>query len=349
VANDKKYYWLKLKKDFFKRHDIQIIEAMDNGKDYILFYLKLLVESVDHDGYLKFNDTIPYNEKMLATITNTNIDVVRSAMKIFVSLDMMEILEDKTIFMNEVQKMVGTETYWAEQKRKQKLKKLHEQEFKYIKKLSYEQLQLPNGKVQYVDNKRYGGNAFIAFERAEGKCQICGTYENLCIHHMHGYSNELSDLMVLCRKCHRDVEESNAPTEFGKFPPKVLNESNMSKQEKEKEIDKDIEIDKERDKEENSLSDKTLEILKFYEEKTSINISSQYQLIFGLAELYDIADIKEAISKSLGCGKKGKGAIDYAKGILKNWASEGKEEKHGTKQDNKSDTSELYDFSKFGG
>lgn len=120
MAEDKKYYWLKLKKDFFKRHDIQIIESMDNGKDYILFYLKMLVESVDHEGNLRFNDTIPYNEKMLATITNTNIDIVRGAMKVFTGLSMMEVLADETIYMNEVQKMLGTETYWAEQKRKQR-------------------------------------------------------------------------------------------------------------------------------------------------------------------------------------------------------------------------------------
>ena len=31
---DKRYYWLKLKRDFFKRHDIRIIEEMPNGKDY---------------------------------------------------------------------------------------------------------------------------------------------------------------------------------------------------------------------------------------------------------------------------------------------------------------------------
>lgn len=117
---DKKYYWLKLKKDFFKRHDIQIIESMPNGKDYVLFYLKLLVESVDHDGGLRFNDTIPYSENMLATITNTNIDIVRSAMKMFIDLKMIDLLEDKTIYMNEIQKMLGTETYWAEQKRKQR-------------------------------------------------------------------------------------------------------------------------------------------------------------------------------------------------------------------------------------
>ena len=58
-----KFYWLKLDRDFFKRHDIKIIEAMPNGKDYILFYLKLLCESIDHDGSLRFNENIPYSEQ----------------------------------------------------------------------------------------------------------------------------------------------------------------------------------------------------------------------------------------------------------------------------------------------
>ena len=113
----RKYYWLKLKRDFFKRHDIRIIEAMQNGKDYILFYLKLLCESVDHDGNLRFSDEIPYSEEMLATITDTNIDTVRSAVKVFTQLKMMEILDDGTIFMREVQSMMGYETEWAQKKR----------------------------------------------------------------------------------------------------------------------------------------------------------------------------------------------------------------------------------------
>ena len=118
---DKKYYWLKLKKDFFKRHDIKIVEDMDNGKDYILFYLKLLCESVDHEGSLRFSDSIPYNEKMLASITSTNIDIVRSAMKVFCELKMIDILDNKTIFMNEVTKMMGSESYWADKKRAQRI------------------------------------------------------------------------------------------------------------------------------------------------------------------------------------------------------------------------------------
>ena len=95
---------------------------MPNGKDYILFYLKLLLESVDHEGSLRFSDTIPYNEQMLSVVTNTNIDIVRSAMKLFIELNMMSIYDDQTIYMNEVDKLIGSETRWAEKKRLQRAK-----------------------------------------------------------------------------------------------------------------------------------------------------------------------------------------------------------------------------------
>ena len=123
MAEVKKYFWLKLKRDFFKRHDIQIIESMPNGKDYILFYLKLLCESVDHEGNLRFSEQIPYNEQMLATITNTNPDIVKSAIQVFTELHMMEILDDGTLYMNEVTKMLGFETEWAKKQREYRDKK----------------------------------------------------------------------------------------------------------------------------------------------------------------------------------------------------------------------------------
>lgn len=81
---------------------------MPNGKDYILFYLKLLCESVDHEGNLRFSERIPYSCEMLATITNTNIDIVSKAVEIFTELGMMEILDDGTLFMSEVTKMIGS-------------------------------------------------------------------------------------------------------------------------------------------------------------------------------------------------------------------------------------------------
>jgi predicted phage replisome organizer len=115
---EKKYYWLKLKRDFFKRHDIRIIEEMPNGKEYILFYLKLLLESIDHEGALRFSETVPYNEQMLSVITNTNIDIVRSAMKMFIELKMMDIYDDQTIYMAEVDKLIGSEAWSTERSRR---------------------------------------------------------------------------------------------------------------------------------------------------------------------------------------------------------------------------------------
>ena len=126
MATGKKFYWLKLSRDFFKRHDIRIIESQENGKDYILFYLKLLVESIDHEGQLRFSDTVPYDEKMLSIITNTNVDIVRQAIKIFTELKLMEICDDKTIYMNETAKMLGYETDWAKQKREYRKENLIE-------------------------------------------------------------------------------------------------------------------------------------------------------------------------------------------------------------------------------
>ena len=122
MADVKKYYWLKLKRDFFKRHDIRIIEEMPNGKDYILFYLKMLIESIDHEGELRFSETIPYNEQMLSVVTNTNVDIVKSAMKIFIDLNMIDILDDSTIYMAEVTKLIGSETAGASRVRKHREK-----------------------------------------------------------------------------------------------------------------------------------------------------------------------------------------------------------------------------------
>jgi len=111
VGEAKRYYWLKLDRNFFKRHDIRIIEAMDNGKgkEYVLFYLKLLVESIDHDGALRFSQTIPYDEQMLSVVTNTDLEIVGHAIDIFKRYGLMEIDDDGTIFMTGLPNMVGSE------------------------------------------------------------------------------------------------------------------------------------------------------------------------------------------------------------------------------------------------
>jgi len=131
---NKRYYWLKLNKNFFKRHDIRIIEDMENGKDFILFYMKILLESIDHNGYLRFNENIPYNEKMLATITNTEEEIVKKALKILKELHLIEVKENKTIYMTQTDQMTGTETEWAAKKRQYRENKRQQKDTKKTKK-----------------------------------------------------------------------------------------------------------------------------------------------------------------------------------------------------------------------
>ena len=115
-----KYYWLKLHRGFFTRHDSRIIESQENGEKYLNFYLKLLCESIDHEGRLRFSDAIPYDEHMLATITNTDVDTVRSAVKLLMQLQLIEKYDDDTLYMTQVADMIGSETGWASKKRDQR-------------------------------------------------------------------------------------------------------------------------------------------------------------------------------------------------------------------------------------
>lgn len=112
-----KYYWLKLKKDFFKRHDIKILAAMPDGHLSVLFYLKLMLESIDHEGELRFSDEVPYSPEMLAIITDTSIEVVNESLDRLKTLKLLEITHDGTIVIDKVKSMTGFETAWAKKKR----------------------------------------------------------------------------------------------------------------------------------------------------------------------------------------------------------------------------------------
>ena len=106
--SEKRYYWLKLQKDFFKRHDIKYIETLPNGREITHFYLKLMVESVDHEGELRFSPELPYSEAMLASVTDTPTDIVEAGMAVLKELGLVKVDEDGTIVLPKVVKMIDS-------------------------------------------------------------------------------------------------------------------------------------------------------------------------------------------------------------------------------------------------
>lgn len=126
--SNKKYFWLKLKEDFFEEDTIAWIEEQQNGKEYSLFYLKLCLKSLKSNGVLIRNVgqmLIPYDAKMLSKLTNTEFDTVVVAMELFKQIGLVTVLENGEIFLPQLENMVGSESKWAKYKRKDnKLEKL---------------------------------------------------------------------------------------------------------------------------------------------------------------------------------------------------------------------------------
>ena len=124
---DKKYYWLKLQKNFFKRHDVKIIKAMDNGLQHVHNYLQLMLESIDHEGTLRFSDEIPYTVSMLAAVIDEDKDTLEKTFEILKSFRLLEIWDDGTIFLTKIPEMLGCESEAAERVRKYREKKQSEE------------------------------------------------------------------------------------------------------------------------------------------------------------------------------------------------------------------------------
>ena len=117
MSDNKKYYYMRLKDNFFEDETMVILESMPDGYLYSNILLKLYLKSVKSDGKLMFNDYIPYNPQMIATITRHSVGVVEKALKIFKDMGLIEILDDGTIYMLNIQSYIGKSSTEADRKR----------------------------------------------------------------------------------------------------------------------------------------------------------------------------------------------------------------------------------------
>src|SRR5574344_134844 len=101
-SSNKRYYWLKLNENFFEDDTIQWLEEQENGKEYVIFYLKLCLKSLKDDGSLiryVGEKLIPYDVKALSKLTNTDYDTVKVAMNLFLGVGIISQLESGEIYI----------------------------------------------------------------------------------------------------------------------------------------------------------------------------------------------------------------------------------------------------------
>lgn len=122
----KKYYWIKLKTDFFDIPTIDWLAEQNNGYAYIVLYQKLCLLTANNGGELtrRIGEMIiPYNAKKIAEVTRFDFDTVVVALELYKRLGLIYEQSNGILRLNGIEEMVGAETKWAEKKRIQRHKK----------------------------------------------------------------------------------------------------------------------------------------------------------------------------------------------------------------------------------
>jgi len=117
MSNNRKYYYLKLKDNFFDSEEIIILQNMQDGYLYSDILFKMYLRSLKNEGKLMFNDYIPYDSRILSQIVRHSVGVVEKAISVFKQLGMIEIMDDGAIYMLHIQNYIGHSSTEADRQR----------------------------------------------------------------------------------------------------------------------------------------------------------------------------------------------------------------------------------------
>lgn len=121
AVKDKKFYWLKLKTEFMTGDVIDFLMSQKNGANYVVLYLTICTKTINTQGELatKLGDVlIPYDiDKIQRDCKWFDRDTIIVAMELFKKLGLLYEQENGIIKIVDFENIVGSETYWAKQKR----------------------------------------------------------------------------------------------------------------------------------------------------------------------------------------------------------------------------------------
>lgn len=117
MAESKKYFYMRLKDNFFDTEGITLLESLPDGYIYSNILLKLYLMSLKNEGRLMFNNTIPYNAQMIATITRHQVGTVEKALLLYEQMGFIEVLDNGAIYMLGIQELIGESSSEADRKR----------------------------------------------------------------------------------------------------------------------------------------------------------------------------------------------------------------------------------------
>jgi len=123
MADSKKYYWLRLKEDFFDSKHIRYLRSQPDGDKMTIVYLQLQLKSMKTVGVLKYDKLLPSCNEEIAFDLGEPLELINNTISLLKKLNLVEELDDQSLYLSAVKDVVGSETKAAERMRKMRSEK----------------------------------------------------------------------------------------------------------------------------------------------------------------------------------------------------------------------------------
>lgn len=120
MATEKKYFWFKMKEDFFRDKAIKKLRKQAGGDTLTIIYLKMLLLSLRQNGRLLYEGVEDTFAEEIALDIDEDSDNVKMALMWLLKIGLIEEISESEIFLNRLPESVGKETRQAEIMRKKR-------------------------------------------------------------------------------------------------------------------------------------------------------------------------------------------------------------------------------------
>lgn len=120
MSENKRYYWYKMKTDFFDEMIIKFLRLQTDGDTLVLLFQQIMLYSLKADGYLTYQKMLPSFEDELALAVNTKADLVKTLFSILLTYGAIEKIDECTYYIRFLEDCVGSETRDAARMRNKK-------------------------------------------------------------------------------------------------------------------------------------------------------------------------------------------------------------------------------------
>lgn len=118
MSKGKRYYWLKLKTNFFDSKEMLRLRSIAGGDTYTIIYLKMLLLSLKTDGLLEYDGIDATQDEEIALLLRENLDNVKLTIAFLKRVGLLEMVNKNDFFLNQVPTLTGGETQGAERQRR---------------------------------------------------------------------------------------------------------------------------------------------------------------------------------------------------------------------------------------